>query len=645
MDFKGVKLMKKVNSKGLKSKLKKSSGISKRTINAANYQKFYYFTVMPIFFIFFYLWFYFRVDTKLIYQYQEPIFFFNPRFFQDYLLYPGGLTEYIAAFLAQLYYFPWVGALMITIFAGLTFFFTRWLIKETGAKIGGDIISFIPALLLLACHSQYEFLLSFTIGYLFALLFLFLYIYLVPENKIIRFLIYFLSSILLYFLVGGAFFLFVLLCGFFELLLARRYVLGLLIIISSVVLPYLAASFIFLVSLRKAYVHLLPFEYVNKKIYLLHMTLYAFYPIVLIVRGIINFRNSKKGKAVKRNLLASFLSRVGPRLKMALKFIFLVILLTITAFLSYEKVQKDQLMVDYYARNHDWNQVLKRIKGAPRLDLEMIFQANRALYHLGLLSSDMFALPQFWGTQGLLMPQDVRFKYPLQSSYFYFDLGHINEAEHWAHESMSIRGETGWTLEQLALVNIVKGEFDIAHVFISKLNQTLLFRRKANLLRQLWNDSTRISSDPGMLAMRSRMPNPEHDFIYYSDYSDIVLERILNNNPSNRMAFEYLMAYYLLSDNLGQFANEMARLKDLGYTEIPRHYQEALVLYIALSGNRSLPSLEGYKISAKTIARFKNFQDILKKFRGNKGLAYNELYKNHGNTYWFYSIYYKPKEQ
>jgi hypothetical protein len=637
--------MKKINLKVLKSNLRKSTGILKGHIDVTDYKKFYYLIVAPIFFILFYLWFYFRVDTKLIYQYQEPIFFFNPRFFHEHLLYPGGLADYIAAFLAQLYYFPWVGAFMLTIFAVLATFSTRWLIQKKGAKIKGDIISFIPALLLLACHSQYEFLLNFTIGYLLALLFSVLYISFVPDNQVTRFLVYILSSFLLYFLVGGAFFLFVLLCGLFELMLARRYILGSLMIISSIGLPYLAASFIFLVSMRKAYVYLLPFDYINKEIYLLLIALYLFYPLVMIVQGVITFINSKKAKAVELNILDSLRSRVVPRLNMTLQVIILIFPLVITAFLSYDKVQKDRLMVDYYARCHEWQKIIETVKGASRLDLEMIFQANRALYHLGLLSSDMFALPQMWGTRGLIMTQDARFVYPLQNSDFYFDLGHINEAEHWAHESMSIRGETGWTLERLALVNIIKGEFDAANVFISKLNQSLLFRTKADQLRRLMNDSTSLSRNTNILFMRSRIPQPGHDFISYSDQPDITLEFILNGTPSNKMAFEYLMAFYLLSGNLGQFANEIGRLKDLDYTEIPTHYQEALLLYMAISGKRNIPSLKGYRIYSKTVERFKNFQDILKKFGGNKSLARNELYKNHRNTYWFYSIYYKPKEQ
>ncbi len=647
--------MKKVNFKILKSHLWKSADILKGKIDAADYKKFYYLIVTPIFFIFFYLWFYFKVDPKLIYQCQGPIFFFNAQFFHEHLRYPGGLADYIASFLAQLYYFRWIGALMLTIFAGLTTFFTRWLIQKTGAKIKADIISFIPALLLLACHSQYEFLLNFTIAYLLALLFYFLYISFVPENQLIRFLIYILSSSLLYFLVGGAFFLFVLLCGLFELLFARRYILGSLIILSSVGLPYLAASFIFLVNMRKAYIYLLPFDYtiqkiyllhlVKKKIYLLHIALYAFYPLVLIIQDVITFMNVKKVKAVKRNLSTSSRSRVGPGLNIILQVIALIFLLSVTAFLSYDKVQKDHLMVDYYARHHEWKQVLETLKGKSQLDLKTLFQANRALYHLGLLSSNMFALPQTWGTDGLLLTKDQGFIYPLQNSDLYFDLGHINEAEHWGQEAKSIRGENGWILERMAWVNIVKGELDAANVFISKLNQSLLFRRKANQLRQLLNDSTRLSRDPNILAIRSRMPQPGHDFIYYSDYLDITLERLFNNNPSNKMAFEYLMAFYLLSGNLSKFANEIVHLKDLGYTEIPRHYQEALLLYIAVSGKRNFPSLEEYKINMKTVARFKNFQDILKKFRGNKSLARNELSKYHGNTYWFYSLYYKPKEQ
>ncbi len=637
--------MKKVNSEGLKSRFGKFAGVLGRGGSTVDYKNLYYLLVIPVFFIFFYLWFYFSVDTKLIYQFQEPIFFFNSRFFHEHLLYPGGLADYIAAFLAQLYYFPWVGALMITIFAGLVILFTRWLIRKTGTKIKVDIISFLPALLLLVCHSQYEFLLNSTIGYLFALLFAFLYIRLVPENQIVRFLIYSLSSLLLYFLAGGAFFLFVLLCGLFELLHARRYILGALVILSSVGLPYLSASFIFLFNMREAYLYLLPFNYINKKILLPYITLYAFYPLVLIVQSVINFINSKKAKAIKRNLITSLMSRVGSGFNMSLRVIVIVVLLVATAFISYDKVRKDQLTVDYYARCQKWQQVLETVKGTSKSDIKMIFQANRALYHLGLLSSDMFALQQLWGTHGLIFTEDNGFDYPLINSDFYFYLGHINEAEHWAHEAMSIRGETGWTLERLALVNLVKGEFDAAHIFISKLNQSLLFKRRASQLRQLLNDSTRLSSDPNILAIRSCMPNPDRDFIYYVDYVDITLEDIFKNNPSNKMIFEYLMAFYLLTDNLGRFANELAYLKDLGYTKIPRHYQEALVLYIAVSGNRNLPSLKGYTIDGKTVKRFKNFQDVLKKFRGDKNLARSELYKYHRDTYWFYSMYYKPKEQ
>ncbi|MGD0339559.1 MAG: DUF6057 family protein [Bacteroidota bacterium] len=618
--------------------------MTKSLQSSAEYNKFYYLIVNAIFFICYFLWFWFQVDPKIIYQYQEPVFFYNIRFFNEHLLYPGGVVDYISAFLAQFYYFTWIGSMMVTVFAILTTYLTRWLIQNTGTKIKGDIISFLPALLLLACHSQYEFLLNFTIGFLLALLFSFLYIRFMPKIQVTRFLIYILSSLLLYFLVGGAFFLFVILCGLFELLLARRYILGVLIILSSVGLPYLAASFIFLVSMRLAYIYLLPFDYINEKIYLLRIALYAFYPLILIVQGVITFLNLKKVKAVERNRLTSLRSRVGPRLNMTLQVIVLIFLLAVTAFLSYEEGQKDQLMVDHYAQSHEWQQVLETVKGTSRLDLEMIFQANRAFYHLGLLSSDMFDLPQIGGTHGLFMTQDDGFIYPLQNSDFYFDLGFINEAEHWAHEAMSIRGETGWTLERLALVSIVKGEIDAAHVFISKLNQSLLFRRNANQLRQLLNDTTKFSRYPNILDIRSRMPHPEHDFIYYTVSPDITLEGILKNSPSNKMAFEYLMAFHLLNGNLGKFVNEIVYLKDLGYTNIPRHYQEALLLYFAVSGKSDLPSLEGYKINGEIIKRFKNFQDILRKFHGDKNLARNELYKYHGNTYWFYTLYYRPKE-
>jgi hypothetical protein len=72
------------------------------------------------------------------------------------------------------------------------------------------------------------------------------------------------------------------------------------------------------------------------------------------------------------------------------------------------------------------------------------------------------------------------------------------------------------------------------------------------------------------------------------------------------MAFEYLMALYLLAGDLESFSRNIDRAKDFGYVFLPRHWSEALALYIDLvkSDDRNLRELAGEE-SMRQCANFK----------------------------------------
>ena len=73
-----------------------------------------------IFFILFYLYLWLEVDPRLIYHgggmiTNFPVFFRGWVFFQQFIAYPGGPVEYLSAFLSQLFYYSWAGALIVTL--------------------------------------------------------------------------------------------------------------------------------------------------------------------------------------------------------------------------------------------------------------------------------------------------------------------------------------------------------------------------------------------------------------------------------------------------------------------------------------------------------------------------------------------------
>ena len=134
-----------------------------------------------------YIWLY--INPILYYQNQKPVFLIDERFFNQFFSYPGGLTEYLSAFISQFYLYPWIGALLIVVIIWFITILTSSLIKSISEKSELQFIQFIPALLLLALYSSYDYSLSISLGLLIALFFTFLYIKFSPENKILRLLI------------------------------------------------------------------------------------------------------------------------------------------------------------------------------------------------------------------------------------------------------------------------------------------------------------------------------------------------------------------------------------------------------------------------------------------------------------------------
>ena len=121
---------------------------------------------------------------------------------------------------------------------------------------------------------------------------------------------------------------------------------------------------------------------------------------------------------------------------------------------------------------------------------------------------------------------------------------------------------------------------------------------------------------------------------------EAALESLLKDNKNNRMAFEYLMAYCLLTGDLDKFYRNIKNLKDLAYSHLPRHYQEALI-HMIVTGRPDI-DLYGWNLDPRTVQRFEDFSRVLLRHGQNRAAARDELMKTHIDTYWFYNMFMAP---
>jgi hypothetical protein len=133
------------------------------------------------------------------------------------------------------------------------------------------------------------------------------------------------------------------------------------------------------------------------------------------------------------------------------------------------------------------------------------------------------------------------------------------------------------------------------------------------------------------------MPTPARckDFFIAYQIPEYTLSILLESNPKHRMAFEYLMSYYLLQKDIEQVKWCMDNFYEyFDYQDIPLHYEEALVIYPNIVRADS-EFFRRYPVSKTTRDRFGSFMQAYNAAR-NSNSGFEKLEKQFGNTYWYY---------
>ena len=582
--------------------------------------------------LFYFGYFYFRIDPKLLYQTQQPVFFWDLSFFREFTAYAGGLNEWASALLAQFYYTSWSGALLLTALFGLAAFMTRrFLTILTPDPV--PLIHWLPSLFLFSLYNDYSMPLTIILGFLVAVTTTVLFIRFAPKTFVGRLVVFMLSYSLLYYVTGGPVLLFVLLCHLYDLFYQRRYIPSFVYLLCAAVIPYLSYQYLMILPFHKAYLLHLGWNLETPQSWALYGLWFSM-PVVLIIVVLNKKRSARKGSSTGKSLFSPQSGYAA-----IISFTFILLLLGFMSVFSFQKKEKALATLDYQAHNGQWRNVINTVQDYKLLGTYIgQFQLNRALYHSGRLCEAMFSFPQPFKYGNLFLPGDIRHLYPLQYSDLFYDLGLINEAQHWAHEALSVTGDTPANLKRLAMVYILKHEYAVARKCLELLRKTLWFKSWArDILYRMEKDSLTSLSD----VQRVTPLQLTHDYLVIPSQPQACLEELLESNNTNRMAFEYYMCGLLLDGKVGRFINQLPRMQPMNTQRIPRHFEEAILLYIMNTGRRDLPI--DIKISVETLRNFQDYVSIVKR-HPSVADAYSDLATKYRHTFWFYAGYVYKKD-
>ena len=170
---------------------------------------------------------------------------------------------------------------------------------------------------------------------------------------------------------------------------------------------------------------------------------------------------------------------------------------------------------------------------------------------------------------------------------------------------------------------MAKANLNAAKVYLRVLAKTLFEADWANGYLDKLELDPELASDTRIQHMRSVMMLKKHDSL--SVKYEQLLPNLLYANQRNRMAFEYLMGWYLLSAQLDKVVQNLYRLNDFNYLQIPQLYEEAILLYMFRT--KKQVDLHGRQISLQSRRRFEDFKQIFSYHNENKRAAFRDLAK------------------
>jgi hypothetical protein len=543
---------------------------------------------------------------------QDQLFRFNGYYSNSFFTHPGGFLAWLTALFVQFFIWPWLGGAVVTGIAFLIFLLVTKILKFH--KFYGFVFSFfLPLLLAMPLSGQTVGFLPF-VGLLLILVAFYGYI------SISKFWLRVISGIAvlipLYMLTGMFAFVFGVMIILSEIARDGKrdsYLISAACLAVMAFTPFLMRYFVYFVTVKESY--FAPFDIAGN-----WSPFYSSFAAMLFVPFLILLSTVFKKVQFSWNL-KYVISAVIP----------LVTLLFFLLHYSYDPRNNKLQEIDYHVQRGNWEKVLKLAPEYPGRNQLVLYYTNLALHKTGRMGDQLFFYPQS-GTKGLWLEWKRNEVNPFYGGEIFYQLGFSNEAFRWAFEAMEAKGINPRSLKRLAVTSIINNRKEVALKYTRFLKQSLFYREQGVYYESLIENPELLKNDLEISELQSLVP--KRDFISYMSQDDIGFFPLLENNPKNRMAFEYMMASFLLNKNLNGFAANLYRLKELGYTRIPVHFEEAIIVFTGVTKKNILP--EGYAISQASQQKFHTYAEILNMYRDNMDMAIKALNRDFGNTFWFY---------
>lgn len=595
-------------------------------------EKMLLFVVLPaIFLVSAFLYIVFIVRPVLIFHHVQPPFLLDAGFFAGHTDLPGELIGLFANFLLRFFQFNFSGSVVLFSVALLT----AWLVYSLLNCINRTKVNLIPALMLFSMQvilaGNYD--LPFSVHLSVLAVAFCLWLFAKHRNGWRQSLAYYLAAALGVWYLCGSGYLLLFSAGALLLSMDRKTGKPLFLILFigafAVLFPVFAYTRLFVLPEAHKYLYFFPAE--------IYFKAYSpgppFYGYVALIPALILTSLLIKGVHALR---AGFRE---PSLAVRSIPYLLYLLLLAVVFLTHThaSVKDDRNIVasDYYCFVNDSRKATTAAKRVRDYSFHANFNHNLALLKSGRLSRDFFDFFQISGTDAICPDCEFLPDRSFVIADFYYHLGFITEARHWAYESLVYYPYSPRAMQMLVRVHLVTREYKAAARYLYLLKKGLTNRNFVREFMPLVKDTLLAEAHPEIVEKRGFMP-AENEL---SPFAEQRFRELLEANTDNKSAYECLMLYYLLDDQPEKF---MVLYEEAGnYFSSPvEMYEEAVLMYGEKTGTEVISR---YNLSQPVIGRYHDFMAGVAGAGGSVRKARDLLFKEYGNSYMYYLKFIYPR--
>jgi hypothetical protein len=555
----------------------------------------------------------FRADTAFYRRYSHVV---------------GGPAQYLAGLFTQAYSRQWAGTLAFTLLALAAWAVARGILRRFSSRSCNWPAAAFPVIVLVVAsrHLGVLFILPMVAGLAAAWSYMALCDR--PRNGRAQSavaILFLVASIPLYWALASGFLYLCAMCALFEWLVRKRLAWGAAWIVFGAAVPYGVSYVFYEPDIAERYVRWMTLPQRDAMTTASVAAMYLCAPVGAVVALLI----ARFGTG----------ARVTPRVRLAARvvgFSALALLASRLVVLRFDTA--GWIYADYLREDGRPLEALASLAQSPDDSDPVRFLTLFALAGAGRLPWDMFRYPQMASSDALLLRDTAYDANPQVAGWrsdLYLELGRVNDSQRWAHEALAMEGETPRVLERLAQTYMLTGNLETARTFLRALEKVPFQAARAQRYMAALDRDPDMRSDPLVARIRPLMLRKD----YVGDWStEQILQQCLDANASNRMAFEYLLAHYLLTSDMKGLASLAPRLKDF-YRELPTYVQEALLGFRNEIGSLP-PGIDGSAIRPETESRFRSFLAIwAQRQNGPAEEAWKALEPGFGGTWWFFYLF------